>query len=110
VHQTLSWVSAQQGRNTNALGHAEPALVLFQATGNQAGQAGALNNVGCVRVLLGDYQQAQTSCQQALSLYSKLGDRPGEASSWDSLGYAEHQLQHPDAAQPRVKLRARKVL
>jgi len=33
-------------------------------------------------------------CQQSLTLHQELGDREGQASTWDSLGYAHHHLGH----------------
>ena len=37
-------------------------------------------------------------CQQALALQQELGDRDGEAATWDSLGYAHHHLGDHDQA------------
>ena len=34
------------------------------------------------------------TCQQALTLHQELGDRDGQAATWDSLGYAHHHLGH----------------
>ncbi|WP_406079226.1 tetratricopeptide repeat protein [Micromonospora sp. NBC_00858] len=31
-------------------------------------------------------------CEQALELLQQLGDRAGEAATWDSLGFAHHHL------------------
>jgi tetratricopeptide (TPR) repeat protein len=43
-------------------------------------------------VLLGHYEEALGCCQQAIDLHQELGDRHGEASAWDSLGYAHFHL------------------
>jgi tetratricopeptide (TPR) repeat protein len=51
-----------------------------------------LNNVGWGHALLGDHEQALTYCQQALTQFQALGNRYGEAATWDSLGYAHHHL------------------
>ena len=41
---------------------------------------------------------ALTYCRRALALHRVLGDRYGQASTWDSLGYAHHHLgQHTQA-------------
>jgi len=50
--------------------------------------------VGWFHVLLGDYRQALTACHQALTLFQDLGDRVGQAGTWDSIGYAHHYLGH----------------
>ena len=43
-------------------------------------------------------REAIATCQEALSLHQELGHRVGEASTWDSLGYAYRQLgQHTEA-------------
>jgi tetratricopeptide (TPR) repeat protein len=44
--------------------------------------------------LLGEYQQALTACQQALTLFQEHNDHIGQAGTWDSLGYAHHHLGH----------------
>src|SRR5262249_47967435 len=57
-------------------------------------QALALNGVGWAHARLGDHQQALTACQQALPLLQELGDRDGQAATWDTIGYAHHHLGH----------------
>jgi tetratricopeptide (TPR) repeat protein len=47
-----------------------------------------------LHVLLGDCQQALAYCQQALRLYRDVGNREGQASAWDSLGFAHQHLGH----------------
>lgn len=41
---------------------------------------------------LEQHQQALAYCQQAVILHRELGDRHGEAGTWDSIGYAHHRL------------------
>lgn len=43
---------------------------------------------------LGDHQSAVEYCQRALDLHRAVGNRHGEALTWDSLGYAHRQLGH----------------
>ena len=74
------------------LGHSEQALRLYQAIGDKASEAGALNNVGWTHCLLGDYEQARAFCRQALALCTEVGHHWLEGYVWDSLGYAEHHL------------------
>jgi tetratricopeptide (TPR) repeat protein len=94
THQTLALLWTRRGDPTQGLDHARQSLDLFEAAGNQAGQADALNSVGWLHALLGDQEQALTYCQQALTLHQDLGYRGGQATTWDSLGYAHHHLGH----------------
>ena len=41
---------------------------------------------------MGNYQQALTCCEQALTIFGELNDRYGQAHAHDSLGYAFHRL------------------
>jgi tetratricopeptide (TPR) repeat protein len=52
-----------------------------------------LNAVGWDYALLGNFSQTLVYCQQALALQQELGARPGQAATWDSLGYAYHHLE-----------------
>jgi len=54
------------------------------------GQAGALNNLGAVRRLSGDYLGAEDAHFQALTLYQDLGDRLGQANALNYLGAVRH--------------------
>jgi tetratricopeptide (TPR) repeat protein len=42
--------------------------------------------------LNGEHKQAIAYCEQALTLLRRVDDRTAEAGTWDSLGYAHHQL------------------
>jgi tetratricopeptide (TPR) repeat protein len=54
--------------------------------GDRPGQAGALNNLGIVRELTGDYPAATRDLNEALGIYRELGDRRGQAGALTSLG------------------------
>ncbi|HEX8006888.1 MAG TPA: tetratricopeptide repeat protein, partial [Trebonia sp.] len=88
IHLISGWVFTCQERYADALGQAEQALGLFQATGYQAR---ALHLIGRCCAHLGRHRQARESCQRALALLEELGHRPYEAETWHSLGYAEHR-------------------
>jgi tetratricopeptide (TPR) repeat protein len=81
-------------RLETALEHARQCLDLSRAVGHRGRLAVALNGVGWVQALLGDPQPALVSCEQALAIYTELGDLHGQAHTWDSLGYAHHHLGH----------------
>ena len=52
-----------------------------------------LSNVGWCHALLGDYERARESCEQALALIAKLGGlRASSTAILDTLGYIELQL------------------
>ena len=54
--------------------------------GDRLGQAGALNDLGDVRRLTGDYPAAAQVLEQALGIYRDLGDRLGQANALGYLG------------------------
>jgi tetratricopeptide (TPR) repeat protein len=85
----LSNLAARQGRNAEALDHAERALDRYRAASHQAGQADALNSIGWYHAQLGNYARAITYCEQGLAL---CADDIVAATTWDSLGYAHQHL------------------
>jgi tetratricopeptide (TPR) repeat protein/transcriptional regulator with XRE-family HTH domain len=81
-----------------ARGHWDQSAALLQAAltaagqvGDQAGQAGALNELGLLQRVTGDTPAAAASHQQALELYRGLGDRLGQASALDQLGKVQFE-------------------
>src|SRR6185369_6350807 len=65
--------------------------------GLRHGRSTALFNLGWVHALLGEYQQAITDLDEALTLRAE-DDFEGQAAGWHSLGYAHHHLGHyPEA-------------
>jgi tetratricopeptide (TPR) repeat protein len=98
VHVHMAGALAQQGRYRDAISHAEQARDLFAAAGHRNGQAGAVNNIGWYRLLMGDHDQAVAGARAAVHAFRELGDRHGEAIALDSLGTAYHHLgQHAQA-------------
>ncbi len=79
-------------RLETALEHSLQCLELSRVVGHRGRLAGALNGVGWFRALLGDPQSALVPCEQALVIYTELGDLHGRAHTWDSLGYAHQHL------------------
>jgi tetratricopeptide (TPR) repeat protein len=65
---------------------------LYRASGNQAGEASALNNSGYAHILLGDPQRGRVNCLRALTIHQHLGNVNGQANAWHSIGLAEHHL------------------
>ncbi len=69
------------------------AAVLHQAAvaaardhGDRLGEAGALNDLGRVRHLTGDYSAAAGLLERALAIYRDIGSRLGEAGALNELG------------------------
>jgi tetratricopeptide (TPR) repeat protein/transcriptional regulator with XRE-family HTH domain len=69
----------------------QAALAAADQAGDRAGQADALNELGILQGVTGDYPAAAASHRQALELYRGLGDRLGQASALDNLGRVQHQ-------------------
>ena len=74
-------------------GHWDQSAALLQAAlatagqaGDRAGQAGALNQLGLLQEVTGDYPAAAASFAEALELYRGLGDRLGQARAIVNLG------------------------
>ncbi|HEX6358058.1 AfsR/SARP family transcriptional regulator [Actinophytocola sp.] len=69
-------------------------------SGDRAGEAYALTNLGAVYRLLGQYDPAIDRLSQALTLHRLTGDRHGEARTLSNLGIVADRLgQHETAAQ-----------
>ena len=80
-----------------ALHHA--ALATARQTADQAGQAGALNELGILQRATGAHTAAAASHLQAQELYRSLGDRLGQASALDQLGRVQRETgDYPAAA------------
>ncbi|MGW1213783.1 AfsR/SARP family transcriptional regulator [Streptomyces sp. NPDC002499] len=71
--------------------HLKQALEDFRAAGHQVGQAKVLNNLAWYYATRAD-RIALTYCQQALDLLKNTSDRVITAATWDTYGYAHHQL------------------
>jgi tetratricopeptide (TPR) repeat protein/transcriptional regulator with XRE-family HTH domain len=54
--------------------------------GDRLAQASALNDLGVVQQLMGNYAEAGEALQDALAIYRDLGNRLGQATALDNLG------------------------
>ena len=91
-----------------ARGHWDQSAALHQgalATALQAGdrarQADALNELGILQRVTGDYPAAAASLTRALELYRDLGDRLGQASALEQLGRVQYETGEYSAAATR---------
>jgi tetratricopeptide (TPR) repeat protein/transcriptional regulator with XRE-family HTH domain len=67
---------------------------------DRLGQANALNDLGMVLLLTGDYPGAAQDLEQALAIYRDIGDRLGEANALSDLGNVRRLTgDYPDGAQ-----------
>ena len=64
----------------------QESLALYRDLGDHGGQADALNGLGRVYWLTGDYPAAAGCLQQALELFRDLGHRRGQAQALNGLG------------------------
>jgi DNA-binding SARP family transcriptional activator len=62
------------------------AVQAAQHLGDRLGLAGALTDLGAVRLLTDEYPAAARALEQALGIYRDLGDRVGQANALLSLG------------------------
>jgi class 3 adenylate cyclase/tetratricopeptide (TPR) repeat protein len=82
----LAALLRHDGPWAEALARHAIALRSAQRLGDRPGQADALNDLGGVRKLTGDYPGAARVLKEALSIYRDLGDRPGQAYALTILG------------------------
>jgi DNA-binding SARP family transcriptional activator/Flp pilus assembly protein TadD len=122
----VGWFCSLLGDHQRALATCQQALALHRDLGNQAGEAATLDSLGRAHHHLGHHWQAIECYRHALELYRKTRHRYGEAETLTHLGDTHHatgdddaardaweqaqalfeDLQHPDAEQVRLKLKA----
>jgi tetratricopeptide (TPR) repeat protein len=66
------------------------ALNAARTIGDRHGEATALNNLGDIQHLTGDYHDAIINLKQALLLYHDLHDRHGQANTLNNLGLVHY--------------------
>jgi transcriptional regulator with XRE-family HTH domain/tetratricopeptide (TPR) repeat protein len=77
----LTELLRRDGPWADAITRHTAAVQAAQHLGDQLGQANALNDLGNMRRLTGDYPAAARAQAQALGIYRDLGDRPGQANA-----------------------------
>jgi tetratricopeptide (TPR) repeat protein len=78
-----------QGHWNEAASLGQAALTAARTVGDRQGQAWALNQLGIVQELTGDYPVAVANLTQALQLYRDLRDRHGQACALHQLGVVQ---------------------
>ncbi len=90
----------QDGPWTDASTRHTTAVQAARHLGDRPGEAGALNNLGDVRRLTGDYPGTAEALEAALGIYRDLGDRQGKANTLHELGAARRLTgDYPGAAE-----------
>jgi tetratricopeptide (TPR) repeat protein/transcriptional regulator with XRE-family HTH domain len=92
-----------QGRHREALGVVKEALRISETAPDdsymQLVRASALNGSAWYNAHLGELGQARAHCTQAIELCRSIGYSPGEAGTWDTLGFVWQRLgDHAEAA------------
>jgi tetratricopeptide (TPR) repeat protein len=122
---SVGWYHILLGDAQRARAFCQQAIALYRETGDLAGQAHAWDSLGYAEYKLGRLDHAAACYQHALSTFRDLGDRFYEADTVARLGDAReaaadlagardawqqalnilHDLQHPNAAPLRAKLK-----
>jgi tetratricopeptide (TPR) repeat protein/transcriptional regulator with XRE-family HTH domain len=96
----LAGLLRSDGPWAQAITRHRAAIAAARHLGDRLGQAGALNDLGHVRRMTGDYPAAAQVLEEALDLYRDLGDRLGQANALCDLGIARLAMgDYPAGAQ-----------
>jgi tetratricopeptide (TPR) repeat protein len=96
----LSGLLEHDGPWTDAITRHEAAIAPARQLGDRLGEASALNDLGTVRRLTGDYSAAARAHEQALDIYRDIGERLGQANALVFLGEVLRLTgEYPAAAQ-----------
>jgi tetratricopeptide (TPR) repeat protein/transcriptional regulator with XRE-family HTH domain len=96
----LSALLHRDGPWTEAITRHSTAIEAARDLGDRLGQANALNDLGIVWRMTGDYPAAAQAHEQALGIYREIGNRLGEANALNLLGNVlRHTADFPVAAQ-----------
>jgi len=82
----IGGVLRRDGPRAEAITLHTAAIEAARRLGDRLGEANALNDLGDVRWLTGDYPAATLALEQALGLYRDLGDQLGQANALNYLG------------------------
>lgn len=86
AHSRIGRLFRETGRLAEAARHLGSALSLFEESKDDRGVASALDDIGKVHWLRGDYPRALDHTQRALAMRRKIGDRRSIALSLNNLG------------------------
>jgi tetratricopeptide (TPR) repeat protein len=101
AHGRIGRVYRDTGKLELADKHLAASLDLFRACGDDRGVASAIDDLGKLHWLRGDYKSALDRTQQALAMRRKIGDRRSIALSLNNMG-----LVYQDSGQFKLALDA----
>jgi tetratricopeptide (TPR) repeat protein len=87
-----------QGHWREALAVGQTALAAARTAGDRPRQAWALNQLGVVQSLTGNYPAATASLTRALQLFTDIGDKEGQGSALTHLGAVQQATGNCPAA------------
>lgn len=99
AHRLLGNILDELGRQEDALMHRRQALRLFEALGDEAAQARALNAVGWSHAQLGAFVVALDYCTRSAEMADLLKHSRSVAAAWDSIGFIKHAMRDLEGAQ-----------
>jgi len=88
----LTWLLRRDGPWADAITRHAAAVQAAQRAGDQLNKANALNDLGNVRRLAGDYPGAVQVLEQALGIYRHFGSRLGQANALTDLGSVRRSM------------------
>jgi DNA-binding SARP family transcriptional activator/tetratricopeptide (TPR) repeat protein len=120
----VGWCLAQAGEPSQALAYCQESLALYRATENLNGEPTALDSIGYIHHLLGNYLEAIASFTEAVEGFARIGDRWLEADAashlaesyqaagnqaaatdwWQRVLAIMEELDHPDVNTVRARL------
>ncbi len=98
AHSRIGRIARETGRFDDASRHFTAALALFGQAQDERGTAGALEDIGKLHALKGDYALAIEYTLRSLAMRRKMGDRPSMALSLNNLGLVQHDAGSHKAA------------
>jgi tetratricopeptide (TPR) repeat protein len=100
AHSRIARLARETGRFDDASRHFTAALALFGQAQDERGTASALEDIGKLHGLKGDYALAIEYTLRSLAMRRKIGDRPSMALSLTTLGLIQHEAgSHKSAAE-----------
>jgi tetratricopeptide (TPR) repeat protein len=98
VLESLGHVLVELDRPEAALDAYRQVAAIYQAVGDQSGEARALDGLGSVLFKVFRPDEALDAYRRAVAIYQEVGDRPGEARALENLGLALGELHRPEEA------------
>jgi putative nucleotidyltransferase with HDIG domain len=103
AYHNLGMLSADQREWRKADEYFAASLKIAERLGDIPFQASVLLNRSEVQVGLADYDRAFTDAEQALEIFTQLGNVSGKADAYRSLGIVYREMGIPDLAEQRFR-------